>query len=142
VPEAELPVKLPYDVEFKNDGGSPLAGNSDFVNTLCPKCGNAAKREVDTMDTFVDSSWYYLRFLNTKSERIFDTDLANSWTPVNMYIGGAEHATMHLLYARFIHKFLRDLGLVNSDEPFQRLVHQGTITNQGAKMSKIKRKCS
>ncbi|MDX1699215.1 MAG: leucine--tRNA ligase [Melioribacteraceae bacterium] len=138
VPESELPVELPYEVEFNHDGGSPLAGNSDFVNTSCPQCGKSAKREVDTMDTFVDSSWYYLRYLNTKSEKIFDKNLADNWTPVDMYIGGAEHATMHLLYARFIHKFLRDLGLVNSDEPFQRLVHQGTITNQGAKMSKSK----
>jgi leucyl-tRNA synthetase len=91
------------------------------------------------MDTFVDSSWYYLRYLNPKyQEGMFDTKLANAWTPVDVYVGGAEHAVMHLLYARFIHKFLRDIGLVNSDEPFQRLIHQGTITNQGAKMSKSK----
>ena len=138
VPEAELPVELPYEVEFKHDGGSPLSSNTDFVNTTCPKCNTAAKREVDTMDTFVDSSWYYLRYLNPKSDDIFDKDLANNWTPVDTYVGGAEHATMHLLYARFVHKFLRDLGLVNSDEPFKRLIHQGTITNQGAKMSKSK----
>ncbi len=138
VPESDLPVELPYEVEFKHDGGSPLASNSDFVNTSCPKCNAPAKREVDTMDTFVDSSWYYLRYLNPKSNDIFDKDLANNWTPVDTYVGGAEHATMHLLYARFIHKFLRDLGLVNSDEPFKRLIHQGTITNQGAKMSKSK----
>jgi len=139
VPYENLPVELPYEVEFKHDGGSPLAGNSDFVNTTCPKCGKPAKREVDTMDTFVDSSWYYLRYLNPKvSDKIFDSDLADKWTPVDTYVGGAEHATMHLLYARFIHKFLRDLGLINSDEPFQRLIHQGTITNQGAKMSKSK----
>ena len=138
VPEAELPVELPYEVEFKHDGGSPLSSNTDFVNTTCPKCNAAAKREVDTMDTFVDSSWYYLRYLNPKSDDIFDKDLANNWTPVDTYVGGAEHATMHLLYARFVHKFLRDLGLVNSDEPFKRLIHQGTITNQGAKMSKSK----
>lgn len=139
VPEKDLPVELPYNVEFKHDGGSPLASNSGFLNTTCPKCGNSAKREVDTMDTFVDSSWYYLRFLNPKyDEEIFDNNLANNWTPVDTYVGGAEHATMHLLYARFIHKFLRDLGLVNSDEPFKRLIHQGTITNQGAKMSKSK----
>lgn len=139
VPEKDLPVELPYNVEFKHDGGSPLASNSGFLNTICPKCGNSAKREVDTMDTFVDSSWYYLRFLNPKyDEEIFDNNLANNWTPVDTYVGGAEHATMHLLYARFIHKFLRDLGLVNSDEPFKRLIHQGTITNQGAKMSKSK----
>lgn len=139
VPEKDLPVELPYEVEFKHDGGSPLASNSDFVNTTCPMCGLPAKREVDTMDTFVDSSWYYLRYLNPRfKEEIFDVELANTWTPVDTYVGGAEHATMHLLYARFIHKFLRDLGLVNSDEPFKRLIHQGTITNQGAKMSKSK----
>ncbi|PID62554.1 MAG: leucine--tRNA ligase [Ignavibacteriae bacterium] len=139
VPEKDLPVKLPYDVKFKHDGGSPLAGSDKFVNTKCPTCGAKAKREVDTMDTFVDSSWYYLRYLNPHLDKdIFDKELADKWTPVNTYVGGAEHATMHLLYARFIHKFLRDLGYVNSDEPFQRLIHQGTITNQGAKMSKSK----
>ncbi|MBI1930954.1 MAG: leucine--tRNA ligase [Ignavibacteriales bacterium] len=139
VPFENLPVELPYKVEFKHDGGSPLAGNLEFVNTACPKCGKPAKREVDTMDTFVDSSWYYLRYLNPKiSDKIFDNNLADKWTPVDTYVGGAEHATMHLLYARFIHKFLRDLKLINSDEPFQRLIHQGTITNQGAKMSKSK----
>jgi leucyl-tRNA synthetase len=91
------------------------------------------------MDTFMDSSWYYLRYLNPNiSDAMFDKELADKWTPVDMYVGGAEHATMHLLYARFIHKFLNDINLVNSDEPFQRLIHQGTITNQGAKMSKSK----
>lgn len=139
VPEDQLPVVLPYNVNFKPDGGSPLASNEEFINTTCPKCGAAAKRDADTMDTFVDSSWYYLRYLNPKyQEGMFDTKLANAWTPVDVYVGGAEHAVMHLLYARFIHKFLRDIGLVNSDEPFQRLIHQGTITNQGAKMSKSK----
>ncbi|MBU2508676.1 MAG: leucine--tRNA ligase [Bacteroidetes bacterium] len=139
IPENELPVKLPYNVDFTPDGGSPLARNEEFVNAACPSCGKEAKRDVDTMDTFVDSSWYYLRFLNPKfSEGMFDTELGNQWTPVNMYVGGAEHATMHLLYARFIHKFLRDIGLVNSDEPFAKLIHQGIITNQGAKMSKSK----
>lgn len=139
VPEEQLPIELPYDVDFKPDGGSPLAQCESFVNTICPKCGKSAKRDVDTMDTFVDSSWYYLRFLNPNySDGMFDTKLGNAWTPVDVYVGGAEHATMHLLYARFIHKFLRDIGLVNSDEPFSRLIHQGTITNQGAKMSKSK----
>ena len=139
VKEDDLPVELPYEVDFKPNGGSPLAGNKNFVNTVCPKCGSPAKRDVDTMDTFMDSSWYYLRYLDPKySEGMFDKNLADVWTPVDMYVGGAEHATMHLLYARFIHKFLRDIGLVNSDEPFQRLIHQGTITNQGAKMSKSK----
>lgn len=139
VDEKDLPVELPYDVDFKPGGEPPLARNEKFINVKCPKCGTDAKRDPDTMDTFVDSSWYYLRYLNPKfSEGPFDVELANKWTPVDTYVGGAEHATMHLLYARFIHKFLRDIGLLNSDEPFQTLVHQGTITNQGAKMSKSK----
>ncbi|MBU1099310.1 MAG: leucine--tRNA ligase [Bacteroidetes bacterium] len=139
VPEDQLPVELPYKVEFKHDGGSPLASNEGFVNTTCPTCGGPAKRDVDTMDTFVDSSWYYLRYLNPKFiEGAFDTELGKRWTPIDMYVGGAEHATMHLLYARFVHKFLRDQGLVDCDEPFKRLIHQGTITNAGAKMSKSK----
>lgn len=139
VPEEELPVVLPYNVDFKPDGGSPLAGNSEFINVKCPKCGGHAHRDADTMDTFVDSSWYYLRYMNPKYDKgMFDKELANAWAPVDMYVGGAEHATMHLLYARFIHKFLRDIGMVNSDEPFRKLIHQGTITNQGAKMSKSK----
>jgi leucyl-tRNA synthetase len=139
VPEDQLPVVLPYEVNFKPDGGSPLASCEEFINTTCPECGAPARRDPDTMDTFVDSSWYYLRYLNPRYEEgMFDTELANNWVPVDVYVGGAEHATMHLLYARFIHKFLRDIGLVNSDEPFQKLIHQGTITNQGAKMSKSK----
>ncbi|MGQ9799599.1 MAG: leucine--tRNA ligase [Ignavibacterium sp.] len=139
VDEKDLPVELPYDVDFQPGGESPLARNEKFINVKCPKCGSDAKRDPDTMDTFVDSSWYYLRYLNPHiSDAAFDVELANKWTPVDMYVGGAEHATMHLLYARFVHKFLRDLGLLNSDEPFQTLVHQGTITNQGAKMSKSK----
>ncbi len=139
IPEDKLPVELPYDVEFKPDGGSPLAKNQEFVNTTCPKCGGPAKRDVDTMDTFVDSSWYYLRYLNPKfSDGMFDSELAKKWEPVDMYVGGAEHSTMHLLYARFIHKFLRDIKLVNTDEPFAKLRHQGTITNEGTKMSKSK----
>jgi len=139
VEEKDLPVELPYDVDFKSHGVSPLARNEQFINVKCPKCGADAKREPDTMDTFVDSSWYYFRYLNPKfSEGMFDTSLTDKFVPVDMYVGGAEHATMHLLYARFIHKFIRDLGLTKSDEPFQTLVHQGTITNQGAKMSKSK----
>ncbi|MCW8817274.1 MAG: class I tRNA ligase family protein, partial [Ignavibacteriaceae bacterium] len=139
VSEDELPVELPYDVDFKLGGESPLARNEKFINVKCPKCGSNAKRDPDTMDTFVDSSWYYFRFLNPNfSKGIFDKSIADNWVPVDMYVGGAEHATMHLLYARFIHKFLRDLGIANGDEPFQTLVHQGTITNAGAKMSKSK----
>ncbi|PJA99084.1 MAG: leucine--tRNA ligase [Ignavibacteriales bacterium CG_4_9_14_3_um_filter_30_11] len=139
VPEEELPVELPYNVEFKSQGVSPLAVNEDFVNVKCPTCNKDAKREADTMDTFVDSSWYYLRYFNPHLDSsAIDKELANSWTPVDRYVGGAEHTTMHLLYSRFIHKFLRDIGSVNSDEPFQNLIHQGTITNNGAKMSKSK----
>ncbi len=139
VDEKDLPVELPYDVKFKSEGASPLLTNEEFINVKCPKCGGDAKREADTMDTFMDSSWYYLRYLNPKIDTsAFDQKLADKWTPVDMYVGGAEHATMHLLYARFIHKFLRDIKLVNSDEPFSTLLHQGTITNNGAKMSKSK----
>jgi leucyl-tRNA synthetase len=139
VAEENLPVELPYNVEFKPGGESPLASNKEFINVKCPKCSADAKRDPDTMDTFVDSSWYYFRYLNPKfSEKIFDTSLSDNWVPVDRYVGGAEHATMHLLYARFIHKFLRDLGLTKSNEPFLNLIHQGTITNQGAKMSKSK----
>jgi len=139
VDEKDLPVELPYDVDFQPGGESPLARNEKFSKVKCPRCGADARRDPDTMDTFVDSSWYYLRYLNPRiSDSPFDVELAKKWTPVDMYVGGAEHATMHLLYARFVHKFLRDIGLVFSDEPFQTLVHQGTITNQGAKMSKSK----
>ncbi|UCH64751.1 MAG: leucine--tRNA ligase [Ignavibacterium sp.] len=139
VDEKDLPVELPYDVDFKPGGESPLTANKEFINAKCPKCGGDAKRDADTMDTFMDSSWYYLRFLDPNiNTKMFDEKLADDWVPVDMYIGGAEHATMHLLYARFIHKFLRDINLANSDEPFQTLIHQGTITNQGSKMSKSK----
>ncbi|MBT8391885.1 MAG: leucine--tRNA ligase [Ignavibacteria bacterium] len=139
IDDNELPVELPYDVDFKLGGESPLARNESFINVNCPKCNGNAKRDPDTMDTFVDSSWYYFRFLNPSFEEgIFDKSVADNWVPVDMYVGGAEHATMHLLYARFVHKFLRDLGLAKGDEPFLHLIHQGTITNQGAKMSKSK----
>ena len=139
VDEKDLPVELPYDVHFKPGGESPLRTNEKFMNVKCPKCDADAKRDPDTMDTFVDSSWYYFRFLNPNiTSDPFDKKLSDNWIPVDMYVGGAEHATMHLLYARFIHKFIRDIGYTNSDEPFMHLVHQGTITNQGAKMSKSK----
>ncbi len=131
VAEEDLPVTLPYEVEFKHSGESPLTTNSDFMNVKCPNCGSEAKRDADTMDTFVDSSWYYFRYLDPHiKDAIFDKEKAKDWIPVDMYVGGAEHATMHLLYARFIHKFLRDLGLTNTNEPFQHLIHQGTITNE------------
>lgn len=137
VDEKDLPVKLPYEVEFKPSGESPLAAKTDFINVKCPGCGSDAKRDADTMDTFVDSSWYYFRYLDPHNENaILNKEKAKDWIPVDMYVGGAEHATMHLLYARFIHKFLRDIGWTNSNEPFQNLLHQGTITKDGAKMSK------
>jgi len=137
VPEEQLPVTLPYDVEFKVQGDSPLKRHAGFMNATCPKCGGHAERDPDTMDTFVDSSWYYLRYLDPKFDgAMFNTGLTDKWAPVDMYIGGREHSVMHLLYARFIHKFLMDTGLVKTPEPFMKLVHQGTITNQGAKMSK------
>jgi leucyl-tRNA synthetase len=139
VPEKDLPVLLPYEVNFKPTGESPLALNEEFQKVKCPKCNSNVRRDPDTMDTFVDSSWYHLRFLDPKiDDSMFNVELAKKWMPVDSYIGGAEHATMHLLYARFIHKFLRDIGLVFCDEPYQKLRHQGTITNQGAKMSKSK----
>ncbi len=137
VPDKDLPVVLPYNVEFKPHGESPLARSEEFVNTTCPKCHKPAKRDVDTMDTFVDSSWYFLRYLSPHLDSApFDKDLVVKWLPVDKYVGGAEHATMHLLYARFITMALKDAGWLTFDEPFQSLVHQGTITNQGAKMSK------
>lgn len=139
IDEKDLPVILPYDVQFKPTGESPLKNHNEFINVNCPKCNSPAKRDPDTMDTFVDSSWYYFRYLNPLfANGMFDKPLADNWIPVDMYVGGAEHATMHLLYARFIHKFLRDIGLTSSDEPFQTLIHQGTITNDGSKMSKSK----
>ena len=140
VPEEDLPVKLPYDVEFAPDGKSPLAKSEDFVNTTCPCCGGKAKREVDTLDTFVCSSWYYLRYPDNKNtEAPFNKELIDQMLPVDMYVGGPEHACMHLLYARFITKALRDMGYLNFDEPFKSLVHQGLILGpDGLKMSKSK----
>ncbi|MDD5613894.1 MAG: leucine--tRNA ligase [Candidatus Omnitrophica bacterium] len=139
VPESDLPVLLPDNVEFKPTGESPLKLCPEFVNTVCPKCGGEAKREVDTMDTFVDSSWYFLRYLTPDDDKkAFDTGLVNRWLPVDQYIGGIEHATMHLIYARFINKVLYDLGLLNFKEPFKRLFTQGMIVKDGAKMSKSK----
>ena len=137
VPESELPVLLPEDAEFLPTGDSPLALNEDFVNTSCPNCGAPAKRETDTMDTFVDSSWYFLRYASPDFEDgPFDPDALNLWNAVDQYTGGVEHAVMHLLYARFFVKALRDLGMLNFDEPFVRLLNQGTILHNGQKMSK------
>jgi leucyl-tRNA synthetase len=132
VPEEELPVELPLDVPFTGREGNPLAKDERFVNTTCPVCGGAAKRETDTMDTFVDSSWYYARFISAgDNTKIFDPALVNRWLPVDQYIGGIEHAILHLLYARFICRTLHDMGLTNYEEPFTRLFNQGMITKEG-----------
>lgn len=138
VPEKDLPVELPYDVDFTPDGKSPLSKHEGFMNTVCPVCGRPARRDPDTLDTFVCSSWYFLRYPDNKNEeRPWDPEWINKMLPVDKYIGGAEHACMHLLYARFITKALRDMGYLNFDEPFKSLVHQGTILGpDGFKMSK------
>lgn len=140
VPENDLPVKLPMDVEFTPDGESPLKKCESFMKCTCPKCGSEARREADTLDTFVCSSWYYLRYPDAlNSEEPFNKDLINRLLPVDKYVGGVEHACMHLLYARFFTKALRDLGYLNFDEPFTSLVHQGLILGpDGEKMSKSK----
>ncbi|MCX6734139.1 MAG: leucine--tRNA ligase [Candidatus Peregrinibacteria bacterium] len=138
--EEQLPVLLPEDVEFRPKGGkSPLAFVDEFMAVKCPTCGGDAQRESDTMDTFVDSSWYFLRYPAARmKDGPFSTELANKWLPVDMYIGGPEHACMHLLYARFINMVMHDLGYIDFEEPFKRLVHQGLVTKDGAKMSKSK----
>ena len=129
IPESGLPVQLPYDVEFTGKQGNPLTRSESFVNVACPRCGEPAKRETDTMDTFVDSSWYYLRYVSAKDDqKIFDSETANRWLPVDQYIGGIEHAILHLLYARFMCRVLHDFGLVNFEEPFANLFNQGMIT--------------
>ncbi|MGA3150351.1 MAG: class I tRNA ligase family protein [Candidatus Saccharimonadales bacterium] len=138
VPEEDLPVILPEDVEFELSGQSPLQSRKDFVNTKCPKCGKPAKRETDTMDTFVCSSWYFLRYLDNQNNKApFDEDIINKWAPVDHYIGGIEHAILHLLYARFVTKFLHDNYGLAFDEPFKKLTNQGIILGlDGQKMSK------
>ncbi|MBW1917093.1 MAG: leucine--tRNA ligase [Deltaproteobacteria bacterium] len=139
VPEADLPVVLPLEVNITMAGGSPLAQLDTFVHTSCPACGRQARREVDTMDTFVESSWYFLRYTCPDyQEGPLDPARVNYWLPVDQYIGGIEHAVMHLLYARFFTKVLRDLGLISLDEPFTRLLTQGMVLKDGAKMSKSK----
>jgi len=140
VEEKDLPVELPYDVEFAPDGKSPLAKSESFLNTTCPKCGGHAQREADTLDTFVCSSWYYLRYVDNKNtDEPFDKAKIDKMLPVDKYVGGPEHAVMHLLYARFITKALRDMGYLSFDEPFKSLTHQGLILGpDGQKMSKSK----
>ncbi|MDA1060465.1 MAG: leucine--tRNA ligase [bacterium] len=141
VPEKDLPVELPEDVDYMPKGGekSPLETSKKFVETNCPKCNGKARREVDTMDTFVCSSWYYLRYLDSQNKKDpWDKNVAKNWMPVDMYIGGPEHACMHLIYARFVMMALHDFGYVSHDEPFLKLIHQGLVTKSGAKMSKSK----
>jgi leucyl-tRNA synthetase len=139
VPEKDLPVLLPEAVNFGETEGNPLATVSDFVNTKCPKCGGKAKRETDTMDTFVDSSWYFLRYCDAKNDKApFDKKKAMYWMPIDTYIGGKEHATMHLIYFRFFTKFLRDIGILDIDEPAVHLFNQGMLHKDGVVMSKSK----
>jgi leucyl-tRNA synthetase len=136
--EADLPLELPEDVEFTR-GGNPLADVNSFVEVDCPECGQPAERETDTMDTFVDSSWYYARYLDPNNDAApFEEDDADHWLPVDQYIGGIEHACMHLLYSRFFHKALRDGDYLDSDEPFENLLTQGMVLLDGSKMSKSK----
>ena len=137
VPEEELPVRLPEDVSFEQGAVSPLSSSEHFLHCTCPKCGGEATRETDTMDTFICSSWYYYRYADPKNtERPFDRDKVNYWAPVDQYIGGIEHAILHLLYARFFTKVLRDAGMLDFDEPFTNLLTQGMVIKDGAKMSK------
>jgi leucyl-tRNA synthetase len=139
VPEDQLPVVLPDVEDYKPKGRSPLAAAEEWVTTTCPTCDGPARRETDTLDTFVDSSWYFLRYTDAQNaEGPFDPAATNRWMPVDQYIGGVEHAILHLLYARFFCKALTDLGVLNVDEPFQNLFTQGMITKDGAKMSKSK----
>ncbi len=138
VDENDLPVNLPIDIELTGEG-SLLARHQGFVHTSCPKCGGSAQRETDTVDTFFDSSWYFLRYTDANNtEKPFDPNTANHWMPVDLYIGGVEHAVLHLLYSRFFTKALKDIGMLNVDEPFTKLVTQGMVTKDGAKMSKSK----
>lgn len=131
VPYEDLPVVLPETAEFTGTGESPLAGVPEFVNTTCPKCKRPARRDTDTMDTFVDSSWYFFRYCDPRNESApFDSEIVNQWTPVDQYIGGDSHAVMHLIYTRFWTKFMRDLGLVKFDEPVRKLLTQGMVTNR------------
>lgn len=137
VPDQDLPVELPEDVDFSGRGLSPLAQLDSWVNVPCPNCGTPAKRETDTMDTFIDSSWYFLRYPDAKNDSaVFDSNKTNDWMGVDQYVGGIEHAILHLLYSRFFTKVLRDRGLLNIDEPFQRLLTQGMVQNTAYKNTK------
>jgi leucyl-tRNA synthetase len=137
VPEKDLPVILPENVEITLTGGSPLGRLPEFVNAVCPKCGGPARRETDTMDTFVDSSWYFYRYTDARNDHApFDPKIALYWFPIDQYIGGVEHAILHLIYSRFWTKFMRDMGLIKNDEPVERLFTQGMVIKDGAKMSK------
>lgn len=139
VPEDELPVRLPEDVVFDGGAISPLATSENFVKTTCPCCGGEARREIDTMDTFIDSSWYFLRYTDARNDKeAFNKQLADYWMNVDQYIGGIEHAILHLLYSRFFVKVVHDLGLVSYDEPFKGLLTQGMVLKEGSKMSKSK----
>jgi leucyl-tRNA synthetase len=137
VPEKDLPVVLPENVDITLTGGSPLGRVPEFVNAVCPKCGGPARRETDTMDTFVDSSWYFYRYTDPHNQQApFDSKKAGYWFPIDQYIGGVEHAILHLIYSRFWTKFMRDMGMVTNGEPAERLFTQGMIIKNGAKMSK------
>jgi leucyl-tRNA synthetase len=139
VPDDQLPVVLPERIEITQQGGSPLSRVPEFVNVTCPKCGGPARRETDTMDTFVDSSWYFYRYTDAKnSSAPFDSKIAKYWFPIDQYIGGVEHAILHLIYSRFWTKVMRDLGLIENDEPVHRLFTQGMVIKDGSKMSKSK----
>ena len=139
VPDEQLPVVLPEQIEITQQGGSPLSRVPEFVHTTCPKCGGAARRETDTMDTFVDSSWYFYRYTDAKNTNApFDSAVARHWFPIDQYIGGVEHAILHLIYSRFWTRVMRDMGLVVNDEPARRLFTQGMVIKDGAKMSKSK----
>jgi leucyl-tRNA synthetase len=139
LPESALPVLLPEKIEITQEGGSPLGKVAEFLNTTCPVCGGPARRETDTMDTFVDSSWYFYRYTDAKNNAVpFASDKANYWFPIDQYIGGVEHAILHLIYSRFWTKVMRDLGMIRNDEPAERMFTQGMVIKDGAKMSKSK----
>jgi leucyl-tRNA synthetase len=137
VPEKDLPVILPDNIDVSQTSGSPLSHVPEFMNVTCPKCGGPARRETDTMDTFVDSSWYFYRYTDAHNDKApFDSAVANYWFPIDQYIGGVEHAILHLIYSRFWTKVMRDMGMIKNDEPIQRLFTQGMVIKDGAKMSK------